>query len=210
MAEVYAIADEIQSHYRALVLLGAFSGLRFGELAALRWENVDLDAATVTVKEASIQLNDGTLLVGPPKTKESRRVVAIPPQVVVELREHSEKFGDRGLVFAGLKGAPLRRSNFAKVWGEALDKVGGTRFHFHDLRHTGNTLAAATGASTKELMARMGHASQRAALIYQHASPERDRVIADALGAVIDKHQNPSRHVPGTKSKGRPNLAVAK
>ena len=54
-------------------------------------------------------------------------------------------------------------------------------FHFHDLRHTGNTLAAASGASTRELMHRMGHASMRAALIYQHATNERDREIADGM-----------------------------
>ena len=54
-------------------------------------------------------------------------------------------------------------------------------FHFHDLRHTGNNLAAASGASTRELMHRMGHGSVRAALIYQHATGERDREIADAL-----------------------------
>ena len=58
--------------------------------------------------------------------------------------------------------------------------------HFHDLRHTGNTLAASTGASTKELMARMGHASARAALIYQHASEARDVVIAEGLSAMVE------------------------
>jgi integrase len=63
--------------------------------------------------------------------------------------------------------------------------VGLEGFHFHDLRHTGNTLAAATGASTKELMARMGHASPRAALIYQHATKDRDAAIASALSKVI-------------------------
>lgn len=57
---------------------------------------------------------------------------------------------------------------------------------FHDLRHTGNTLAASTGASTKELMARMGHASPRAALIYQHATANRDTEIAARLSAMID------------------------
>ncbi|HVA09249.1 MAG TPA: tyrosine-type recombinase/integrase [Acidimicrobiales bacterium] len=59
--------------------------------------------------------------------------------------------------------------------------------HFHDLRHTGNTLAAATGASTKELMARMGHASARAALIYQHASSERDVAIAERLSTMTEE-----------------------
>lgn len=57
--------------------------------------------------------------------------------------------------------------------------------HLHDLRHTGNHLAAASGASTKELMTRMGHASMRAALIYQHATEDRDRAIADTLGRML-------------------------
>jgi integrase len=57
--------------------------------------------------------------------------------------------------------------------------------HFHDLRHTGNTLAASTGASTRELMSRMGHSTARAALIYQHASADRDRLIADALSGLV-------------------------
>ncbi len=57
--------------------------------------------------------------------------------------------------------------------------------HFHDLRHTGNTLASTAGASTRELMTRMGHSSSRAALIYQHMTSDRDRAIADRLGAMI-------------------------
>jgi integrase len=60
-------------------------------------------------------------------------------------------------------------------------------FHFHDLRHTGNNLAAASGASTRELMHRMGHGSMRAALIYQHATDERNREIADALQFRIER-----------------------
>lgn len=56
--------------------------------------------------------------------------------------------------------------------------------HFHDLRHTGGTLATATGASLKELMARLGHSSTRAALIYQHATRDRDQAIAMALGGL--------------------------
>jgi integrase len=75
--------------------------------------------------------------------------------------------------------------------------------HFHDLRHTGNTLAAAAGASTKELMARMGHASPRAALIYQHATRERDAAIAAALSDVITASA-PERIAPVVAlSKGR-------
>lgn len=72
--------------------------------------------------------------------------------------------------------------------------------HFHDLRHTGNTLAASTGASTKELMARMGHASPRAALIYQHALRDRDHAIAQALDGMIE---GACRRVSGEVKDGR-------
>ena len=78
----------------------------------------------------------------------------------------------------------LRSSSFhgATKWVKTVAKVGlPSGFHFHDLRHTGNTLAAASGASTRELMHRMGHGSMRAALIYQHATSERDREIAAAM-----------------------------
>jgi hypothetical protein len=66
-----------------------------------------------------------------------------------------------------------------------VEKLGKAGLHFHDLRHTGNTLAAQTGASTRDLMARMGHDSSQAALIYQHATTEADRAIAKALDAAV-------------------------
>ncbi|WP_205809459.1 tyrosine-type recombinase/integrase [Micromonospora sp. HNM0581] len=94
------------------------------------------------------------------------------------------------LVFTGDKGAVLRSGNFRRAvgWAAALRAAGmPDGFHFHDLRHTGNNLAAATGASTRDLMHRMGHASMRAALIYQHANSERDREIADAMDRRITK-----------------------
>jgi integrase len=71
-----------------------------------------------------------------------------------------------------------------KAWRQARIVVGLTDLHLHDLRHAGNTWAATTGASTKELMARMGHASASAALRYQHATADRDRAIAHALSGL--------------------------
>ncbi|MFJ3339338.1 tyrosine-type recombinase/integrase [Streptomyces sp. NPDC086766] len=80
----------------------------------------------------------------------------------------------------------MRRSNFRDDWGKARKAAGVTaELHFHDLRHTGNTLASTARASTRELMTRMGHSSSRAALIYQHMTSDRDQAIADRLGAVI-------------------------
>jgi integrase len=101
------------------------------------------------------------------------------------LRDHLDQHaqpGDDGLVFTGPNGASLRRSNFRRrVWLPALAAAGLPEIHFHDLRHTGNVLAASAGASLKELMARMGHASTRAALLYLHDTDDRQRAIATAV-----------------------------
>jgi hypothetical protein len=76
----------------------------------------------------------------------------------------------------------LRRTNFSRTWATALAKAGlPVGIHFHDLRHTGNTFAAETGASLAELMNRMGHSSTRAAQVYLHARDERGRQIAETL-----------------------------
>ncbi len=73
------------------------------------------------------------------------------------------------LIFTGANGAVLRRPNFQRSsdWTAVVAAIGLPGFHFHDLRHTGNTLASRTGASLADLMARMGHSSTRSALIYQ-------------------------------------------
>jgi integrase len=118
------------------------------------------------------------------------RIVAIPKVLIPELEQHLGTFsgpGPDGLVFPGTHHQPLRRATLYKDWNRARHEVGLDGFRFHDLRHTGNTLAAAAGASTKELMVRMGHASSRAALIYQHAIRERDIAIAGALSAAIER-----------------------
>ena len=86
----------------------------------------------------------------------------------------------------GSEGKPLRHSNFRyRVWLPAVRKAGLTGIHFHDLRHTGNTLAASAGASLRELMDRMGHDSQRAAMIYLHGSSTRQQEIADSLSKLV-------------------------
>ena len=72
------------------------------------------------------------------------------------------------------------------MWRPALAEAGLSATHFHDLRHTGNTLTAMTGASLRELMDRMGHSSARAALIYLHGSDARQRVIADGLSKLVE------------------------
>lgn len=185
LAQVDALAEVVEPRWRAMVLLATFGGLRLGELAGLTRRNVDLLHGTVTVVQQVQELADGRRVVVPPKTDAARRTVAIPPHVLPDLEAHLTAWaepGAGGLVFPAPEGGPIRRSNFTRrVWQPACRTVGVEGLRFHDLRHTGNTLAAATGASTRELMARMGHASPRAALIYQHATADRDTAIAQAL-----------------------------
>jgi integrase len=188
--QIYELADAIEPQFRAMVLLATFTGLRLGELRALRRKHLDLLQATVRVVEQLQEMADGALVFGPPKTDAGTRVVAIPRALVADLEAHVAAHsgpGPDGLVFPGTRRQPLRRATLYKAWHRARRAVGMQGLRFHDLRHTGNTLAAATGASTKELMARMGHASTRAALIYQHAVHERDVAIAGALSAAIER-----------------------
>ena len=161
--------------------------MRCGELVGLRRGNVDLDACEIRIIETTAEFDSGGLVAETPKSRAGRRTVAFPDDLVPELRWHLDRFaqpGDRGLVFVGPKGAPLRRFNFRPIWTSACTAAGAPGLHFHDLRHTGGTLAAATGATLKELMARLGHSSTRAAMIYQHATRDRDQVIAEALGGL--------------------------
>ncbi|MEV5695708.1 tyrosine-type recombinase/integrase [Micromonospora globbae] len=185
IAQVYALADAMPARFSALVVVAALSGLRWGELVALRRRDVDLDGGTVRVTRKLAALRSH-LEFGPPKSAAGVRVVALPAAAVEALRAHLAEFTaaeDDALVFTGDKGALLRSGNFGRAvkWTRTVAALGMPGFHFHDLRHTGNTLAAASGASTRELMQRMGHASMRAALIYQHATNERDREIASAM-----------------------------
>jgi hypothetical protein len=109
-----------------------------------------------------VETDDGRLIDDDPKSHAGRRRVAFPKEIAPELHWHLERFaqqGDDGLVFIGPKGGRLRRSTFRRTWTKARTAVGLPDLHFHDLRHTGNTMAAGQGASLRELMERMGHSS---------------------------------------------------
>ena len=192
MAQIFALADEVPAPYRAMVLITAFACLRWGEVTALHRSDIDLRKATVRVRHSYGEVEGQGLVLGPPKSKAGRRTVSIPSSIAQELKTHLETYvpsSPDALVFTGqsVRRPPLRRNNFAKLvgWREAVTKIGVPGLHFHDLRHTGNTLAAATGTSTRDLMTRMGHDSARAALMYQHATARADRAIADALDAEV-------------------------
>ncbi|MGW3818311.1 tyrosine-type recombinase/integrase [Streptomyces sp. NPDC005046] len=119
------------------------------------------------------------------------------PELAHHLAEHAEA-GRTGLVFVGARGGVLRRNNFGRIWLRTLASAGLGDVHFHDLRHTGNTLAATGGATTRELMQRMGHSSVRATLVYQHLVNGREHQIADYVDGQIRKARRPPRDPSGT------------
>lgn len=188
VAEVFELADRIGPQYRAFVLTAALASLRWGELVALRRRDIDLAEGLIFVKRAMVE-RGGSLDIALPKNSRTR-IVAAPGVLVDELRTHLTKVDadPDAPVFIGERGGTPRRGNWrANVkWAAAVKSAGLPEgFRFHDLRHTGNHLAAQTGASTRELMQRMGHSTVRAAMIYQHATDARSRQLADRLDALV-------------------------
>ncbi|MFF3300841.1 tyrosine-type recombinase/integrase [Streptomyces sp. NPDC094473] len=194
VTEVFQLADAVPARFRVFILLAAFTGLRFGELAALQRHDVDLERRTVAVRRALAETRTDGILVKAPKSAAGVRTVAFPASLTESLAAHLAAYaepGRTGLVFTGARGGQLRRNNFRRLWLRALETTGLGDVHFHDLRHTGNTLAATGGATTRELMQRMGHSSVRAALIYQHLVNGRDHAIAAHVDEQIRKVRPP-------------------
>jgi integrase len=94
------------------------------------------------------------------------------------------------LVFGTESGGPVRSTQRSQMFAKARGAAGRDDLRWHDLRHTGATLAAHTGASLAELQQRLGHSTPRAAMIYQHASEQRDRELADRLEELINAPKN--------------------
>ena len=119
---------------------------------------------------------------GPPKTPAAHRSVTLPAGTVDVLREHMTQFVDGGQdarIFTSVKGSPLLYRYFAPFWNRAKEAAEiDPEVHFHDLRHLASNTAASSGASVKDLMARMGHATSDASLRYLQASARRDGEIA--------------------------------
>jgi integrase len=204
--QLTALAEAVPARYRALILVAGFGGLRWAELVGLRRRHVDLAGAKLHVVEQAAEVA-GKFIVGPPKTEAGRRVVTLPALAVAALAEHLDRYaapGPDGLVFLSARGKYLARSSFRRlVWLPAVQQVGLDGLRVHDLRHTAATLAAAAGATTKELMERMGHTSPGVALRYQHVMADRQAALAAALDDLARDATSAGRaeakgHVEGT------------
>lgn len=183
--EVATLAAAIEPRYRALVLLAAYSGLRAGEIAALRRKHVDLLRGTVTVTE-QVQRIGNRHVVLPPKSGAGRRSVVVPGLVAEALTEHLATFaesGPDGLLFPAPGGGFIRPENFRnRAWLPAVAAAGVSPLRLHDLRHTCASLAIAAGADVKVLQRMLGHASAALTLDrYGHLMPGQARSVAEQL-----------------------------
>jgi integrase len=198
--ELNVIIDRLPQRYRLLVILAAWCALRFGELTELRGGDIDTRAGVLRVRRGVVWPDDvkdilasvfchcasdrDDHLIDTPKSEAGVRDVNIPPHLLPAVREHILKVGagKDGLLFPAARSrGHLRPSSLYRVYYPAREAAGRPDLRFHDLRHTGATLAAATGATLAELMARLGHSTPGAAMVYIHAAKGRDAEIAKAL-----------------------------
>ena len=191
-AELGKVGEAAPECYRVAVPVVAWCGLRFGELIELRRKDVYANENRIVLKIRRQATRVGNeLVIGPPKSDAGIRDIAVPPHVAELLREHMKKHTGHcpeSFVFTTTRGLRLSTTAFTKAVKKGFADVGKPDMRVHDLRHVGATMAAQAGATTKELMKRIGHKTSTMAMRYQIASADRDALIADRLSklAVAD------------------------
>ena len=190
--EIAALADAIPLHqFRVLVLISAWCGLRWGEVAELRRKDVSADHSVITVARA-VTHREGCRIDSPKSGK--GRLIAVPPHIRPDLADHLQQHvadGPEALLFVPVRGGchlndkAFRDSYFIPALTEiGRDDVRKPRPTIHDLRHFAGTQTARVG-NLVETMARLGHSTVRASLIYQQAVSGRDAEVAEALSKLV-------------------------
>lgn len=194
-ALIEAAADD---RLEALYVLALTTGMRQGELLALRWRDIDLTAGTVQVRGSLQRLPDGLSIVEP-KTASSRRHVAITKTAVGALRRHraaqaeerlslGAAWEDSDMVFANEIGRPIEvRNLIRRSFLPLLKRAELPRIRFHDLRHTAATLLLGQGVHPKVVAEMLGHSRISTTLdLYSHVTPTMQRQATEALDAVLE------------------------
>lgn len=185
-AEIHLLADTIHPRYRALVLLGAYAGLRIGELAGLKRSRVHPLKRSVTVSEIVTEVA-GNLHWGEPKTEASLRSVSIPGPIMDELVAHMKKFSADELVFTAPEGGTLRVNAWRRRhWNPAVEAAGLLPLRPHDLRHSAVAMWIAAGIDVLHVSRRAGHTSVSFTLDrYGHRYEGAEDAAADALAKFV-------------------------
>jgi integrase len=196
--ELAVIIDEMPARLKLLIVLAAYVGLRQGELLELRRADVDgvtgRVAVTRKVDKDAIHSAAGACpncgrAISAPKTASGIRTVHVPPPFLQLLQKHLLEHtdaGPTGLLFPGDRTDHMSVRYLMDRYRPARAAAGRPDLTIHHLRHTALTLAGQHGATAAELQARAGHASQAAMAIYQHATLDRDRSIAERIGETYD------------------------
>ncbi len=182
--------------YRAVWITALGTGLRQGELLALRWEDVDLRARVLRVRHSLANV-DGVLTLQEPKTDRSRRAVVLPRSVVTALRAHRIRqlkdrlaagpdWVDSGHVFATTIGRPHHAATISRAFDKALTRAKLPDVRFHDMRHSAATFLLAQGMTLEDVKQLLGHSSiVLTSNTYGHVLEQRQRQVAQAMEAVL-------------------------
>jgi len=190
VSDFTAIVEAHSKDLQPMLHLALGAHLRLGELVGLRVKDWDAVAGTITVDGQLIRTEDGVIRTTP-KTQSSKRTVVLPAITAEILRAHlarTPKALPNAPLLMRSSGRPVIRSGLQSAWKRARTKVGMEQFTFHDLRSSGLTLAAQGGATIPDLMARAGHSTSTAALLYQRTAVERGAVIAASMDAALRRN----------------------
>lgn len=185
------------SRLLALYQVAVTVGLRQGELLALQWSDIDLEARCIYVRHTLLEYG-GKLELGEPKTERSRRRVDLPAFVAAGLREHRKRMMAEGhpgpWVFCDTSGGPLRKSNLTRRdFHPLVEAAGLPRIRFHDLRHTAATLMLLAGIHPKVVQETLGHASISITLdLYSHVLPSMQLDAAQRIDDLLSDAENAS------------------
>lgn len=187
LKELDVLVAEMPDNLKAMTLLACWGALRFGELVELR--RSDCDGDVIKIRRGAVRVGGGWVI-GPPKSEAGTRDVTIPPNIVPVLEQHlAEHVAPQpdALLFPAKNGGHLQPSTLYRHFYRARAKAKRPDLRWHDLRHSGAVMAAQTGATLAELMARLGHSTHQAALRYQHAAQGRDREIAAKMAQLANQ-----------------------
>ena len=177
--------------------MGALAtGMRRGELLGLRWQDVDWERGTVSVRQ-TVTVLKGASHIGPPKTKSARRGITVQPEVLDALKEHRRaqnerrlavgpSWQDHDLVFSTGIGTPINPGNLDRDFYRLVGRAGVPRIRIHDLRHTNVTLTLRETADIKAVSQRVGHANVSITLgTYAHVLPDQHQEVAKKVGRAL-------------------------
>ncbi|GAA3420894.1 integrase [Rhodococcus aetherivorans] len=187
-AELVALADKMPPHLAASVLIAGWCGTRWGETFELRRKDLDAECSVLRIRRA-VTYRSGVFRVDTPKTDAGLRDVAVPPHIRPRLIEHLAEHVGKGresLLFASSTGEHLPDYTYRYLFGRAAEAIGKPELRVHDLRHVGAVLAAQAGATTAELMNRLGHTTASMAMKYQHTAAGRDALLAEKLSKLAE------------------------